>query len=399
MDELPTFKASKRRKFARHRSEEKDIEIETTTPDRNVVVSNLDEQNEKHGVEAARVVKPRKHGKTRGGVLFSTSHQEMERRGEHEDESSSALMAASRPGELLKDISSRFTGSIGHTVDVDKHMCVSIVAIIESCVEVALTDIQRMAYVDSELAKRKPVSSSQTTIVNTRSGLDVGDQASTDESDDSVDDQLPQNLFTGTQETPKPTYNHSHLTEFDLSSATVPQAQANGASPSAPSKAAHRPRRPKRVRLDAKGNPLPPRPRRGPDESALARNALVEQVLNEHPFSVPSTESTATVARVAVGGAMTTASVTATATTEQVSRGNDLAADERLAEQFRREFLDSLTERSHKARPPTTGPTSQGAHAGTAAGAAGGHVAEGPKLGGGRSARAKMLQQQQAAKK
>lgn len=65
----------------------------------------------------------------------------------------------------------------------------------------------------------------------------------------------------------------------------------------------------------------------------------------------------------------------------------DQDADDALAEQFRREFLDSIDSRNQRKPAPPPGP--KGAK----------DQPKGPKLGGSRSARAAMrLQEEQAAK-
>jgi hypothetical protein len=68
--------------------------------------------------------------------------------------------------------------------------------------------------------------------------------------------------------------------------------------------------------------------------------------------------------------------------------GDDQAADDRIAEQFRRDFMDQVASKNvRKAPPPPPGPGGKDAP-------------KGPKLGGSRSARAAMrLQEEKAAKK
>jgi hypothetical protein len=75
--------------------------------------------------------------------------------------------------------------------------------------------------------------------------------------------------------------------------------------------------------------------------------------------------------------------------TPDVNDDDDQAADDRIAEQFRRDFLDQVaTKNVRKTAPAPPGP------GGKAEGP------KGPKMGGSRSARAAMrLQEEQAAKK
>lgn len=67
---------------------------------------------------------------------------------------------------------------------------------------------------------------------------------------------------------------------------------------------------------------------------------------------------------------------------EAEDQEDDMAADDRIAEQFRREFLDAIHSRRRIARAKKTKPTKP-------------EVPRGPKLGGSRSARAAMRQMQE----
>lgn len=69
------------------------------------------------------------------------------------------------------------------------------------------------------------------------------------------------------------------------------------------------------------------------------------------------------------------------------TRGHDEAADERIAEEFKREFLASLEEKRVLKPPPMPG---QGA-------GKGGVEVKGPKLGGSRQQRAAMREVQERA--
>lgn len=69
---------------------------------------------------------------------------------------------------------------------------------------------------------------------------------------------------------------------------------------------------------------------------------------------------------------------------------DSLDADERVAEQFRRDFIEAMQAR-HRHRT--------GGHSKTSNHKPGEHPPRGPKLGGSRSARAAMREQQEKAKK
>lgn len=66
---------------------------------------------------------------------------------------------------------------------------------------------------------------------------------------------------------------------------------------------------------------------------------------------------------------------------------DDQAADDRIAERFRRDFMDAIQSRRRVARAKNTKPS-----------AAKPEVPRGPKLGGSRSARAAMRESQKAQK-
>ncbi|KAI0879407.1 P-loop containing nucleoside triphosphate hydrolase protein [Hypoxylon argillaceum] len=105
--------------------------------------------------------------------------------------------------------------------------------------------------------------------------------------------------------------------------------------------------RPKKVRLGRDGKPWRPRNRRNSDD--IKRDQLVEEILRENRW--PNT-------------------------------GEDEAADDRIAEEFRREFLDAMAERQRR-KKPVGPPTKPGAKKEE-------EVLKGPKLGGSRNTRAAM---------
>ena len=70
---------------------------------------------------------------------------------------------------------------------------------------------------------------------------------------------------------------------------------------------------------------------------------------------------------------------------------DDQAADDRIAEQFRREFMDAVSSRKQRTGPATTTKPVKGAKVED--------KPKGPKLGGSRMARAAMREQQEKALK
>ena len=70
---------------------------------------------------------------------------------------------------------------------------------------------------------------------------------------------------------------------------------------------------------------------------------------------------------------------------------DDQAADDRIAEQFRREFMDAISSRRQRTGPATTAKPVKGQKVDD--------KPKGPKLGGSRSARAAMRELQEKAEK
>ncbi|KAI8953780.1 hypothetical protein F4801DRAFT_576102 [Xylaria longipes] len=118
--------------------------------------------------------------------------------------------------------------------------------------------------------------------------------------------------------------------------------------------------RPRKVRLGRDGKPWKPRNRRNSDD--IKRDQLVEEILRENRLDVYETPTPPP-------GTNT-------------GEGEEGAADDRIAEEFRREFLDAMAERQRRKKP--VGPPSKpGAKKEE-------EVLKGPKLGGSRNTRAAM---------
>ncbi|KAK0737655.1 hepatocellular carcinoma-associated antigen 59-domain-containing protein [Apiosordaria backusii] len=129
----------------------------------------------------------------------------------------------------------------------------------------------------------------------------------------------------------------------------------------------------RKTRLGPDGKPWRGRKRRGSED--IKRDQLVEEFLSENKldiYDVPSTE---------------------TPTAADLEDGDEYAADDRIAEEFRRDFMDAMAQRHRKKRvaqpaKPSTSRTEE--------------VLKGPKLGGSRNARAAMreiLLKEQATKR
>ncbi|KAK5632986.1 hypothetical protein RRF57_008700 [Xylaria bambusicola] len=118
----------------------------------------------------------------------------------------------------------------------------------------------------------------------------------------------------------------------------------------------------KKVRLGRDGKPWRPKNRRNSDD--IKRDQLVEDILRENRLDVYEAPTPLP------GGGV------------NPGEQDDVAADDRIAEEFRREFLDAMAERQRRKKPvgPPTKPGTKKDE----------EVLKGPKLGGSRNTRAAM---------
>ncbi|KAK0733394.1 hepatocellular carcinoma-associated antigen 59-domain-containing protein, partial [Lasiosphaeria miniovina] len=118
---------------------------------------------------------------------------------------------------------------------------------------------------------------------------------------------------------------------------------------------------PKKARLGPDGKPWRPRNRRGSDD--IKRDQLVEEFLSENRLDVydMAPETTAP---------------------ETGMDEEELAADDRIAEQFRRDFMDAMSQRHRRRKPAINAVPRPKANQD--------EILKGPKLGGSRNARAAM---------
>lgn len=134
-------------------------------------------------------------------------------------------------------------------------------------------------------------------------------------------------------------------------------------------------RRAKKPRLGRDGKPWRPRNRRGSD--AIKRDQLVEEVLRETRRTFIPLESIykRRSNNVLVDVYEMPDKVSKTSQAEE-----DGAADDRLAEEFRQQFLEDVAQRQLRKKKPANQPARPGAE----------DVLKGPKLGGSRNVRAQM---------
>ncbi|KAK0612936.1 hypothetical protein B0T17DRAFT_498707, partial [Bombardia bombarda] len=133
---------------------------------------------------------------------------------------------------------------------------------------------------------------------------------------------------------------------------------------------------PRKVRLGRDGKPWRPRNQRNSDD--IMRDQLVEEFLSENTlgiYDVPSEQPAAA----------------------GLGDDEEAAADDRIAEEFRRQFMDAMSQR-HRRRKPAVN-----ASAKPAAKVNQDEILRGPKLGGSRNARAamrdKLLKEQESRKR
>jgi hypothetical protein len=215
-----------------------------------------------------------------------------------------------------------------------------------------VSNMIRIAYIDSEMAKRRQNEYSSTNTNNSSAVIQSTHQS--------------QPLSKGI---PAAITSQQHqLTEVDLASIPIPTRAPSKLAPLRP---------PRKPRLGRDGKPLRPRPRKRRNSEDVARDALVEQVLHEHKLVDMSQSSGLN------------SDPQAHSDSEEAATGGAKASgdtDEAFAERFRQNFLDRVAERQlaqqQKKSAPGTATVEKG---------------QGPRLGGSRSARAKMaaMQQQQ----
>ena len=209
----------------------------------------------------------------------------------------------------------------------------------------AATNVIRMAYIDSELAKRQR----QNQSTSTRS-LDSQELSPTGALLNAGLNRQPAALgkLHEIDLGPDATLRNIALTE-------AAQRKLDGLEPEIDESTG-------KVRLRRDGKPWRPRKRRNSQD--VKRDKLVEEVMRESKLDIYDEPD------------------------EEVNN-DDQAADDRIAEQFRREFMDAISSRQKRAAQAKKSGKRKEAD----------EQPKGPKLGGSRSARAAMREREEAAKK
>ncbi|KAL8850733.1 MAG: hypothetical protein Q9221_004301 [Calogaya cf. arnoldii] len=239
----------------------------------------------------------------------------------------------------------RFAPQTGQVADVDKHMyAITNPAIILKGI---YANGVRMAYIDSELAKRRQSLGKSVAAFNGT------------ESDDDLVDGLPPDLAKHRQPAALGKLHEIDLgadaTLKNIARTEAAKRRLEGGEPEVEKTTG-------KIRLRRDGKPWRGRRRRNSDD--VKRDKLVEEVMRESRLDIYDEP-------------------------EEEPPHDDQAADDRIAEQFRREFMDAISSRRQKAaQTAKKGP-----------GAKVDDKPKGPKLGGSRSARAAMREQQEKAAK
>ncbi|KAE8350262.1 hepatocellular carcinoma-associated antigen 59-domain-containing protein [Aspergillus coremiiformis] len=321
------FRPVKRRKFLRRRPEESQEEFRAENrggdrySDSTISASQVDD-DVIHSTDLIRL--RRLHRSRKAGIEFSaTSRQSADN---DKEIGVSTVTAGDLEVEKIQAMCDRFTAHTGQTVDVDKHM---------------------MAYIESEMAKRHRRTVPTAT---TDSGIPLASKMSAALSTTDPPQREPASL--------------GKLHEIDLGQETklqnIARTEAATRRLAGDDEAAD-------LKNDGSLSKLAPvhkderlwRHRKQRTSEDVERDRLVEEVLRESKLEVYEEPEH-----------------------ELVVAGDDQAADDRVAEQFRRDFLDAIQSRRRVTRTKNTKSTKV-------------EASRGPKLGGSRSARAAMRESQE----
>ncbi|CZR50483.1 uncharacterized protein PAC_00356 [Phialocephala subalpina] len=352
------FRPSKKRKVYRQRTAADDEETTAASPPStatplspstnpqsldelissasNNPVNNGGEEVEGVPVSMAEILRMRKMKKRVGGVEFRAETQSHTPK-----DDSQALVphteALEQAGGLAENgVPRKFAPQTGAVGDVNRHM---------------------MAYIDSELAKRRVLEGAHgppSSISHMGASKGSSDHKSTSKDKSDVQHQPAalgklQEVDLGDDVRSRNVELTDRARRIQNGETIIEEDSQNGKGKGKPGK----------IRLGPDGKPWRGRKRRGSDD--IARDKLVEEVLRENRLEIYEEPIP-----------------------QKPSTGDDQAADDRIAEEFRREFMDAVSQRQRK----KAGPPQPAAR--TAAGKKEEEVMKGPKLGGSRTARAAM---------
>lgn len=243
--------------------------------------------------------------------------------------------------------------------------------------------MSRTAYVDAEMARRRQAQF----MSSTHSSPHRMPQSTQANNTKDIDQDTTSEHATNSSLQPKSNASADASIKPSQPSKSIPLPLTNQPAeidlsthplPAPSSTASAQKRKPPKPRLGRDGKPYRPRPRRGPNEEDIARGALVEQVLSEHDVRLASIQGQGQ------GGKVNG---------ERGNRGKDEDADERMEREFRAQFLERSSVTSGAGGGVASGKSGgvgDGKKDGASA-AGGGVLSSGPRLGGSRSARARMV--------
>ena len=302
-----------------------------------------DQISDEEPLSVAEILRQRKAAlRRKGGIEFSNTSSYASTTAQTSD---SLINNEDATPADIRSVIERFAPQTGQVSDVaDKHMYAFPLLVSYSFLDAA-TNVVRTAYIDSELAKRQL--QTQSTSATTLNGHELSHSGAL--------------LNAGSNRQPAAL---GKLHEIDLGpDATLrnialteaAQRKLEGIEPEIDQSTG-------KIRLRRDGKPWRPRKRRNSED--VKRDKLVEEVMRESKLEIYDEPD------------------------EQVN-DDDQAADDRIAEQFRREFMDAISSRQKRAAQ--TKKSAKGKEADD--------QPRGPKLGGSRSARAAMREKEEAAKK
>ncbi|KAK7426380.1 hypothetical protein QQZ08_007135 [Neonectria magnoliae] len=345
------FRAGKKRKAYRQRIDDDDAVAPKTLEGRSPDVAapaNDEGGDDESSVAAALRLRNARRGRLRGGVAFKNTAAKPD--GETSSDRALVLRdpeAAPEKEADLSNVGNRFMHQTGLVADMnDKHMFVAAQTPLHLR---HWTNHSRMEYIESRLSSRASAPSSNTKDAPSATASSAPAKAAA----------------PGPS---KPEGGHAvmqgKLMEIDLGDeardtnvARTERVIQHGGS-SVAGEDGGQSRRAKKPRLGRDGKPWRPRNRRPSD--AIMRDQIVEEVLRESRLDVYEAPIDAS--------------------SKPTGNDEDGAADDRLAEEFRRQFLDDVAQRQLKKRKPTAQAARPGAE----------DVLKGPKLGGSRNVRAAM---------
>ena len=321
-NEGPVFRASKRRKYSRKRRDDDELsdeDVATRTASATVASGKQHQDVEAETREGSVALSHvRPLGSRKGGVAFSST------RNTNDSGTNSAVDSNAPPTPLnpVEHAQARFVAPTGHIASADdKHMCASFLNIYHPQVAEKTND-PRMAYVDSKLTRLTPSheATTQSSILA--------------EPTDAPRATLHQNETQFSA-------SHSHLHDVDVTNPTTTTTTTSTTRRQKP--------------------PRKPHWRNRRNSADIARDAMVDQILRESQLNIYEPSASTSVAKPA--------------------SDDNQDADERMAEEFKKNFYAAAEERAVRRTAPPPPPTF---------GANKLESIKGPKLGGSRSQRAAM---------